>query len=165
MCQPRRKENSGSFDSRASSRTRSVGTSPPVFRGVDCPAADVIHADVLTEQVVEMYIYLSKCVGSYVYSFVVDRVPPNDRASNGGDAEDVNPGRTGGRRVRGVRAVAGNTVTNDGVVVEILARRMAVHGNARQAIIFQLIVNYHVAVGLCAGYGIEMPTPAPAPGT
>lgn len=65
------------------------------------------------------------------------------------------PRPVGGRRVLGIGAVTGNAVTDDEVVVEILARRMAMHGNARQAIVLQYIVNYHVAVGLCAGCGIE----------
>src|SRR6516164_165604 len=46
-------------------------------------------------------------------------------------------------------------VTDNEVVVEILARCMAVHGNAREAIILKPIINNHVAVGLCTGHGIE----------
>jgi hypothetical protein len=57
VSQPR-SEGNCSAHPRASSRIRTLGTSPPVFRGVDCPGADVIHADVDVppEQVVEMYI-------------------------------------------------------------------------------------------------------------
>ena len=46
-------------------------------------------------------------------------------------------------------------ITDNDIVVEILAGRMAVHGDARQAIVLKSIINYHVAEGLCAGYGIE----------
>ena len=42
-------------------------------------------------------------------------------------------------------------VTDNDVVVEIPARRMAVHGNARKAIVCKPIINNHVAVGLCTG--------------
>src|SRR5580692_3554775 len=46
-------------------------------------------------------------------------------------------------------------VTDNDIVVEILAGRMAVHGDARQPIVLKTIINYHIAEVLCAGYGIE----------
>src|SRR6516162_4035682 len=46
-------------------------------------------------------------------------------------------------------------VTDNKVIVEILAKRMAVHGNAREAIFRKPIIDNHVAVSLCAGHRIE----------
>ena len=102
-----------------------------------------------------MHIDLSGSVGRYVYGFIIDHVPNDERTGSRRDAVDVYPGRTGGRRILGIRTVAGNKVTSDDVVDELLARSMAVHGNARQAVVFHFIVNHHVIIGLCAGHGIE----------
>lgn len=60
-----------------------------------------------------MYSHQSRRVGDYVDSLVVDHVPRNDRAGNRRDAEDINPGRTRGRCIFGIGAVAGNMITND----------------------------------------------------
>src|ERR1700759_790887 len=102
-----------------------------------------------------MYVYLSGCLSDYIFGLVLDDVMRNHRSGDGGDAEDIYPGWTRRRRVIGIRTVPGNTVTDDDVVVEILARCMAMHGHARQAIACYSIVDYQVAVGLCARDGIE----------
>src|SRR5580704_1583449 len=59
-----------------------------------------------------MYIYLTGGVGDYIISLVLDHVSCDERAGNGDEAEDVNPGRTRSRRVVCVCAVAGNTVVH-----------------------------------------------------
>src|ERR1700751_3291173 len=102
-----------------------------------------------------MYIYLPGGIGSYAYilrSFYVTR---DQRAGDRGDPEAVDHSGARGRRVRGVRAVARNTITDDEVVVEIHCwrprrSRMVVQSHAGKSVVLQLIINYQVGVCLIA---------------
>ena len=73
-------------------------------------------------------------------SLLLDRVLRDDGARDGRNAEDVNAGRAGSRRVAIIRAVAGDLIADDDVVVQKLARRMAVERHARLAIVHDLVV-------------------------
>ena|SRR6516165_11992222 len=74
VSQPRRERN-GTVHRRGPLLTRAARGSPPVFRGIDRAAANVINADLPTEQVVDVYSHQSGSVGDYVFGFVVDHVP------------------------------------------------------------------------------------------
>ena len=73
VSQPRRERN-GTVHRRGPLLTRAARGSPPVFRGIDRAAANVINADLPTEQVVDVYGYQSGRVGNYIFSFVVDQI-------------------------------------------------------------------------------------------
>jgi len=135
---------------RALGRTGAGKTTPEVIGGIDGAGAEVINADLVAEQIIEVQIHLCRGVDDDILSLVFDDVCPDDGAGDGRTATaavEVNACRAGSRCVADIGAVPGDVVADDDVVVEVVGRQaerwtdMAVEGYSGKAIVTEFIVD------------------------
>src|SRR5437868_12956026 len=92
-----------------------------------------------------MYLDVRGCVDRDLHGLVFKDVLRDDGALDGRDAEDVDPGWPWSCRVLGIRAVTGNIVVDDDVIIKVLVWTMSVECHTGKAIPCQFVMNYHVA--------------------
>lgn len=170
MFEPRGETDVRPAGCRASHAARTTRAPPIIFGRVDAArarctveGANVGHANIAAEQVVEMGTNRSGSVDGNVHLFVLNQVLRNDGALDRRTATaaiDVDSGGAGRGRVERVGAVPGDEVANDHIPIHVIRRgaksgtHMRVQSDTRNTIVGQLVPNDQVTRGAPGAFAI-----------
>ena len=170
MFEPRGETDVRSAGCRASATARAIRTPPIILGRIDASrargaveGANVGHANISAEQVVEMGAKRGGIVDGNVHLFVLDQVLRNDGALNRRTAIaaiDVDSGGAGRGRVERVGAVPGDEVADDHIPIHVIrwsaksGPHMRVQSDTRNTIVCQLVPNDQVTRGASGPFAI-----------